>query len=539
MRRVKKLPLFPRLAVLLLAPLTIAACHRTDDKLAAVVRPTPPLSPIAITIAPGIHLLGELSPGAAYAVETSDGLVLIDTGMDRSAGAVKHQLEWLGLDWRRVRAILLTHGHGDHVGGAKNLRAATGAKVYIGSGDAAIVRAGGPREAFFSAVPMLGTDSPDPTTVDVEIGSDQIITVGDVRFQALTTPGHTPGSIVYLMERGGKQVLFSGDVIWSLTANTDAGSPMSRPLGTYATYLSPRYRGDAASYLTTLKRLRALPAPQMVLPGHPRNDTPPPSPLMTQEHWEALLDPGIREMEQLVARYRKDGANFLDGVPRKLLPDMYYLGDFKGVAVYGFFSSAKFFVVNAPGEQGISAFLREQLGKLGVAPVAPTAVLLTSGEPDEAAGMAELCRKGLPQLVAPKDAWEQLRHACPVGTRFLSAEDLPRQGWFVASTIPLSEHGGGPVAYLLAWGEKTVLVSGRTPLKPTESNMKTVVEDFKHRRRNTEDHFAASKRLAKVKPDLWLPAFPSDGQNAFLYGNDWRDVVQSFELAARMSGKSQ
>ncbi len=39
-------------------------------------------------------------------------------------------------------------------------------------------------------------------------------------------------------------------------------------------------------------------------------------------------------METLVARFQADGANFLDDNPKRLLPDLYYLGDFKGAAVY-------------------------------------------------------------------------------------------------------------------------------------------------------------------------------------------------------------
>ena len=114
-----------------------------------------------------------------------------------------------------------------------------------------------------------------------------------------------------------------------------AGDHMTEPLGTYAAYLSPLYRGDAASYLASLRRLRAMPAPDLVLPGHPRHDARPSSPIMTQEHWEKLLDPGIAEMAELVEHHRVDGKNFLDGTQKKLLKDLFYLGDFKRFAVYG------------------------------------------------------------------------------------------------------------------------------------------------------------------------------------------------------------
>jgi glyoxylase-like metal-dependent hydrolase (beta-lactamase superfamily II) len=483
------------------------------------------LSPRPITVVPGIHLLGGLAPAAAYAVETSEGLVLIDTGLDRDAGALRGQMASLRLDWRRIRAILLTHVHGDHSGGAEYLRAATGAKIYAGQGDAAVLRAGGPREAFFSTYPMPASITPTRTTVDVELSSDQVIAVGDVSFQALVTPGHTTGSVCYLMERGDLRALFSGDVIWSLSHYDRPQSIYSRPLGTYATYLAPRYRGDARAYLATLRRLRALPAPQLVLPGHPRNDAVPPNPAMTQERWEALLDPGIREMERLVQRYANDGANFLDGVPKKLLPDIYYLGDRDNVAVYGFFASGKFFLVNAPGRTGLAEFVQEQLRRLGREAAAPTAVLLSSGDPEGMAGLPALIAKCHCDVVAPRAARVAIEKTCPAGTGFVPAEDLPAKGWFTVEPIPLRGRGVASVAYLIRWGEKSVLCSGRIPIKVCVATSQELSRDLARGLANATDYRASLARLQDCSPDLWLPAVPSEGQNANLYEGDWKDIL--------------
>jgi glyoxylase-like metal-dependent hydrolase (beta-lactamase superfamily II) len=470
----------------------------------------------AVTVVPGIYLLGGLAPAAAYVVETSDGLVLIDSGLDRDAGALRGQMASLKLDWTRIGTIFLTHVHGDHTGGAEYLRAATKAKVYAGKGDAAALRAGGPREAFFSTYPMPASIQPTPTTVDVELNGDEVIRVGDVSFQALVMPGHTPGSVCYLMERDGQRVLFSGDVIWSLSQRANPQSIYSRPFGTYAAYLAPRYRGDARAFLATLRRLRTMPAPQLVLPGHPRNDEAPPDPVMTQQRWEALLDPGIREMERLVQRYTKDGANFLDGVPKKLLVDLYYLGDRADMAVYGFFASGKLFVVNAPGKEGLGEFLQERLRQLGREQAAPTAVLLTSGDPDGMAGLPALLAKCRCQVVAPRAAWEAIKSTCPADTSLLPTEDLPGKGWFNVESIPLSGRGVAPVAYLMRWGDKSVLCSGRIPIKATQRTWQELSSDFARKKANVADYRRSLARLQELSPDLWLPAAPSEGQNANL-----------------------
>src|SRR6185312_8235167 len=187
----------------------------------------------------------------------------------------------------------------------------------------------------------------------------------------------------------GLRALFAGDVISMLLGDERPRSRVRKPLGIYSAYLAPRYRGDARSSLASLRELRALPVPDLVLPGHPGADPTPQSPCLAPGRWAALLEDGIRELETLLARYEVDGADFLDGDPKPLLPDLYYLGDFRGAAVYGFFAASKFFLVDAPGGPGLVAFVNTRLRQLGREPVAPSAVLLTSCGAGETAGLPE------------------------------------------------------------------------------------------------------------------------------------------------------
>jgi metallo-beta-lactamase class B len=509
-------------SVFLLARGWKASRHDSPPTAARV----PVLGRSAITIVPRVHLLGGLSPSVAYVVETSAGLVLVDSGLESDAGRLKSQMAELGLDWSKLRAILLTHVHGDHCGGAQHLRAATGAKIYAGSGDAPILRAGAPREAFFSTY-YMPNDAAHPTEVDVELKGDEAIEVGDVRFRALATPGHTPGSICYLMERDGLRVLFAGDVIMMLLGDEKPRSELRKPLGTYAAYLAPRYRGDAKDYLASLHRLRSLPVPDLVLPGHPSADPSPQSPVLSQTRWESLLDRGIHDMGTLLTRYEKDGADFLDGHPKQLLPDLYYLGDFRDAAVYGFFAESRFFVVDAPGGPGLGEFLDLRLRQLGREPVAPTAVLLTSCGAEATAGLRELVEKCHCQVVAPAAALRRIRESCPDGTLVLPAEELPEQGWFRATSIPLRGRGLAPIAYRLPWAGKTVLISGRIPIKVNHEAGVRLFSDFSGSNGDVRDYLGSLIQLRGLGPDLWLTALPSDGQNANLYDDQWEQIVDN------------
>jgi len=476
----------------------------------------PLLDGTTVTVVPGVHLLGGLGPSAAYAVETSEGLLLIDTGIESNAAPLLAKLAKLGLDVKALRGIFLTHAHIDHCGGAQHLKSLTGATIYAGQGDAPALKAGVPREAFFSTYPM-----PDhllhPTTIDVELKGGERIPIGDVQLQVFDAPGHTPGSICYLMDRAGLRVLFGGDVIHRLD---------EQPLGTYSAYLPPRYRGDAGSYLATLRKFRELAVPDLVLPGHPSDHSTPRSPRLTPQQWAEMLDRGIDEMERLVARYAADGAGFLDGNPKRLLPDLYYLGDFQGSALYGFFAESKFFLVDAPGGTGLIEFVRSSQRQLGLTATDPAGILLTDCGQNETAGLAELVNRCAAQVVAAPAGVELVQRSCPPDTVVRSTEDLPEMGWFPVTPILLGGRGLAPTGYLLPWAGKTVFLSGRIPTTSDVQSRRESLFELGGPGPKARAYVDSLRQLASLNPDLWLPAVPLDGQNANLYDHAWRDVLE-------------
>jgi glyoxylase-like metal-dependent hydrolase (beta-lactamase superfamily II) len=484
------------------------------------------LEPELVTLAPGIHLLGKLSPAAAYVVETTDGLVLVDSGLQADGQAVVEQLARLRLAPDRLRAILLTHVHADHSLGAERLRSLSGARIYAGRGDCQPLREGQPREAFFSTFHMPDL-APHPTTVDVELAGDETIAFGNTHFVALAAPGHTPGSMCYLLERPGLRALFTGDVVQHLSG------PSKGALGTYSVYLSPLYRGDAHDFLATLRRLRDLPLPDLILPGHPMMDSVPQNAHVTAEQWHALLDRGIADMEKLLARYQADGASFLDGTPKRLLPELHYLGDIRDTPVYGLSTPRGLFLFDAPGGPGLVEFLAQRFKEVGWEERKPTAVLLTSAGEEATAGLAALVRSSGCQVVTSKAGVAEVQRVCPAETRVLTEEDLDKDGSWEIEAIPLQGRGLAPMAYQVRCADKAVLLSGRIPVKLTSPTAQRLLRDLTAPGGSFEQYAKSLDRLAQVNPNLWLPAIPVHGQNANVYDDEWAVVLrQNRQLAA-------
>lgn len=475
--------------------------------------------PEPIALAPGLYLLGKNSPAAVYLIETSQGLVLIDSGLEADAGVVREQIRQLGFDVQQLRAILLTHVHADHSLGAEYLRSLTGATIYAGQGDAEALRSGGPREAFFSVYSM-DTHVPHPTTVDVKLNGGETIELGETRFEVLATPGHTTGSTCYLLQRPGLSALFTGDVVQHL-------SPASRAsLGTYTAYLPPSYRGDVHNTLATLRRLHDLPLPDLILPGHPRMDPEPQDPHVTAPDWQALLDKGIIEMKRLLARYDADGADFLDGNPKELLPGLHYLGNCKGSPVYCLATSENLILFDAPGGPTLVDFLAKHLQATGWKNRKLTAVLLTSSAEKATEGLATLTSQTGCQVVATPGCLAKIRSQCPKGTTLISVDKLEQTGWFPGRALALGTLDDTEAAYQLNWHGKKILVSGRIPVKLTNATVASLMTRLSGTEGSRTKYRTALERLAEVKPDLWLTAVPVHGQNANLYDDEWENIVR-------------
>ena len=162
--------------------------------------------------------------------ENSATCCVIDPGYQ--ADTIMRKLEQLDL---KLDAILLTHGHFDHVGAVKDLAADTDCRVFLCADDTNL-------PPMFTAGKLYYTDS---------YTEGSILNIAGLYIHVLHTPGHTPGSVCLLVD----DVIFSGDTLF-------AGSCGRTDIG-----------GDWATIQRSLKRLSSMEADFKVYPGHGESTT--------------------------------------------------------------------------------------------------------------------------------------------------------------------------------------------------------------------------------------------------------------------------
>lgn len=139
---------------------------------------------------------------AAYVVELNSGdVALIDATMDTSASAILDALRQRGKTRSDVRAIFITHGHSDHIAGARTF---PDADIFVLEADVDLTE--GKRVAG-NLPGKFREASPTGITVTRALRDGEVITVGGTQFEVFALPGHTLGSAAFLVHR----ILFLGD----------------------------------------------------------------------------------------------------------------------------------------------------------------------------------------------------------------------------------------------------------------------------------------------------------------------------------------
>jgi hydroxyacylglutathione hydrolase len=145
-------------------------------------------------------------------------------------------------------AVLLTHGHIDHMGGAGSVVAATGARAYVHPDDDFLTLDPGSQLQMLFGMRPPGDFAPPEELVDLKDG--QVLELAGLSIDVIHTPGHTPGHCCFHLD--DESVLFSGDQLF-------AGSIGRTDLP----------GGDTATLGRSMReRIMVLPDDTRVLPGH-------------------------------------------------------------------------------------------------------------------------------------------------------------------------------------------------------------------------------------------------------------------------------
>jgi metallo-beta-lactamase class B len=186
----------------------------------------------------GIYMIGDadISPPydcCIYLLDAGD-LVLIDSGAGESFDVMIRNIEKLGFKPSKLKAILATHAHIDHIGALRRFQETYHTRIIAHELDAFAIESG-----IGVAAEAYGVNY-SPCTVDTKLSKrEEKLKFGNYTLNVIHIPGHTPGSVAAYIDIDGKRILFGQDI--------------------HGPYL-PQWGADPNQAIESLKKLIALKA---------------------------------------------------------------------------------------------------------------------------------------------------------------------------------------------------------------------------------------------------------------------------------------
>jgi hydroxyacylglutathione hydrolase len=168
--------------------------------------------------ATGLGISHSLDPNV-YLLSGGEELALVDAGAGWGEDRILDNVRSLGYEPERIKHIFLTHAHADHAGGAASLAERLGAQVYLSELEREALATADEEALGLSIARRNGFYPEDyrlhPCKVDVTLRGDERLRCGDLELVVIPTPGHSTGSVCFLVDTGEGAALFAGDTVFA------------------------------------------------------------------------------------------------------------------------------------------------------------------------------------------------------------------------------------------------------------------------------------------------------------------------------------